>query len=357
MDQTSFFRQCVRIYEEEFLRRDPSLKEKVGRGKQGGHHHSKLAAIVDFSPTNAFVKDSVEVNSTINELNLFIKDIQKEYQLWNSKRMPDKAKDEIDYTFKLQLGMLHKRVAGLQEYAELLNKRSQEAGGISLGHISRNLATMGEYGQYIQIESDTVCEMRLNVVKALGIRLTKVSDSFVALSSKRLARKKEHDRSYLETNVDYRGATPGSVSTSTVPFSIEMDKSSTSSFGVPIQGGVSETYQDLNGTLEPQQLQQLSKENEDLQLRLKDENLESVTKVEGSVVEVSSMINEIALQLNLQNDSLNTLSGFQDDIMSNVTMGNKQLVKANDRAKDSGRNLSYLIIILGVLLLLVDYIL
>ncbi|QPG74000.1 hypothetical protein FOA43_001317 [Brettanomyces nanus] len=339
MDRTALFQQCSRIYQEEFTRRDPSLKQRQVKTQSARPKGLSNGVIDDngFSRSSQFVQTSQKLSSTIDELSRLLLAIQTDYLLWNSKTLTDLAKDEIDSTFKLQLSVLHKKLQTFQKSAQTLNESMQVTNGASLESLSRNLASMGEYGHYMQIVCDTVCQMRLNVVKALGIRLTKVSDSFVELSNRRRARKLEQDRSYLATNDIYS------------------DISATTDYVA--DQGVTDSFRELDDSLEPQQLQQLTKENENLQIHLKNENLKSVTHMESSVIEISSMINEISLQLNLQNESINTLADYQDDILSNVNMGNKQLVKANERARNSGRNLSFMIMAISIILLMIDYIL
>lgn len=347
MDRTPFFRQCVEIYEEECEKVTKGGKQRLETTATSGKHHKSK-----FDTSGKFVHDSVLTAGAIGELATFLTSIEKDYMLWDSKDMTEETKDRLDTNVKIQLSGLNKRVSSLKSYAEVLNKRDDHDSGVSLHEIGKNLTTMGRYSQKEQQEKATIAQMRLNTVKALGLQLASVSERFVGMNGKRMARKAEHDKSYLSTSFQYQN---GEKSTEVGGFPEEME--TTPINGPETTGEVSESYNELGNTLTSQQLQQLTKENQDIQLKMKDEHLKTVKEVETSAIEVSQMVNEISLQLNLQNDSINTLSGDQDDIMTNMHMGNRQLTKANERSRNSGRNLSMLILMLAVILLMIDYIL
>lgn len=322
MDNTPFFKKCVEIYEEEY---------KPSREKPRKINKEQLLS------GNSFLQDSIEINSLLRELDSFIDGIQKEYLLSSSK-MSEKAKDEVDSTLKLQLSVSSKKIDNLSRYAKALNQKMEATNGVSFYGIRKNLTTMGEYGESVRLQTDTVCEIRNNIVKALGLKLTEVSDKFMRLNRKRMARKREINKSSLVTNQEY-------------------NVSSTSIVEDFHPGGVSQEYKEMHQELDQQQLLQLTKENEDLTLQLKEQDLNSVTRMESSVLEISSMVNEIGMQLNLQNENIEALAGFQDDILSNVQSGNVQLKKANERSKNGGRNMSAMIMTLSIVLLVIDYIL
>ena len=357
MDRTPFFKRCIGIYEEG-LKKDPcnSSNQKHLHDKKG--HGTITEKKNQFDVSGTFVKDSISTAKIIDEIVRFLNSVKSEYLLWNSEKMDEEAKDRLDSTLKAQINTLSRKVDTLKKTSTELNKQMFITSGVSVKEIGLNLTSMGKYGQKIQFDLDTVAQMRLNVVKSLGLRLTKMSDLFVSLYTTRMQRKNEHDKSYLATNTEYSGSGPhegpdfgaSRASDKYTKINGEYDAAFDPLLSQNINMNTKE-YEDLQNTLPTQQLQQLSKENEDLQLHLKDEHLKSVEQME------SSAVNEISLQLNLQNESINSLSGYQDDILSNMKMGNKQLVKANDRNKNSGRNLSALILFMAVLLLTIDYIL
>lgn len=362
MDRTPFFRTCIGIYEEGLKADSQSSTQQKSRHDEKLHGvNTKQKSQFDMSGT--FVQDSISTAKVIDEIVRFLNSVKSEYLLWNSRKMDEEAKDRLDLTLKAQINGLNRKVDTLKRTSTELNKQMYVTSGVSVKEIGLNLASMGKYGQKMQMDLDTVAKMRSNVVKSLGLRLTKLSDLFVSLYATRMQRKNEHDKSYLSTNTEYFGSDTQEINTrnSRIPNGYTSNNGKEDMlFDNSIQQDDNTNtveYDNLQKTLPTQQLQQLSKENEDLQLQLKDEHLKSVEQMETSAVDISSMINEISLQLNLQNESINTLSGYQDDIMSNMKLGNKQLVKANDRNKNSGRNLSAMIIFMAVLLLIIDYIL
>ncbi|KAG7926444.1 hypothetical protein KL925_003494 [Ogataea polymorpha] len=324
-DHTPFFLKCVAIYEQELQQSGPRPAVKQPP------RHSKLTA------GNTFVQDSIKLNTMILQLGSFINEIQTDYLLSHSKKLSEADKDEIDTNFKVQLGILNKKLESLRTYAELLDKQLETSNPVE--ELGRNLLTMGEYGQTATIANNTVMEVRANILKSLGLRLTKISAHFVSISSRRMERKKELARSTLNASTYLQQA-------SYEPLEQEV-----------AEKAISSEYGELTAELGQQQLQQLSQENESLLLEMKNAQIESVSQIEQSMLEISSVINDINLQLHLQNDAISVLSSHQDDTVANLKMGNTQLVKANERAKRSGQNLSYLILILSFLLLVIDYIL
>ncbi|KAG7696189.1 hypothetical protein KL948_002791 [Ogataea haglerorum] len=324
-DHTPFFHKCVAIYEQELRLPDPQPAGKEPR------RQSKLTA------GNTFVQDSIKLNTMMLQLGSFIKEIQTDYLLSHSKKLSEADKDEIDTNFKVQLGILNKKLESLRTYAELLDRQLESSNAVE--QLGRNLLTMGEYGQSVTIANNTVIEMRSNILKSLGLRLTKISAHFVSINSRRMERKKELARSTL------------SASTYLQRESYEPVEHEAA------EKAISSEYGELAAGLDQQQLQQLSQENESILLEMKNAQIESVSQIEQSMLEISSVVNEINLQLHLQNDAISVLSSHQDDTVANLKMGNTQLVKANERAKRSGQNLSYLILILSFLLLAIDYIL
>ncbi|KAH3677928.1 hypothetical protein OGATHE_000582 [Ogataea polymorpha] len=274
--------------------------------------HSKLTA------GNTFVQDSIKLNTMILQLGSFINEIQTDYLLSHSKKLSEADKDEIDTNFKVQLGILNKKLESLRTYAELLDKQLETSNPVE--ELGRNLLTMGEYGQTATIANNTVMEVRANILKSLGLRLTKISAHFVSISSRRMERKKELARSTLNASTYLQQA-------SYEPLEQEV-----------AEKAISSEYGELTAELGQQQLQQLSQENESLLLEMKNAQIESVSQIEQSMLEISSVINEINLQLHLQNDAISVLSSHQDDTVANLKMGNTQLVKANERAKRSHLN-------------------
>ncbi|KAH3670982.1 hypothetical protein OGAPHI_000693 [Ogataea philodendri] len=314
-DHTPFFHKCVSIYQQEL-----KLAARPAEKTSGASRHR-------LGGGNTFLQDSVKLNTMISQLGSFISEIQTDYLLSHSKKLSESDKDQIDTNFKLQLGVLNKKLEGLRAYGELLDK--QLTSSSSVEELGKNLLTMGEYGQNSTIANNTVIEIRANIVKSLGLRLTKISSHFIAINNKRMNRKKELNKSSINTSTYLQR---------TVYNSVDHDA---------VEKTVSPEYSELASNLDQQQLQQLSQENESILLELKSAQLESVNQIEQSMLEISSVINEINLQLHLQNDSISVLSSHQDDTVANLKMGNTQLVKANERAKRSGQNLSYLIVVLA----------
>ncbi|GME92857.1 unnamed protein product [Ambrosiozyma monospora] len=286
------------------------------------------------------MNNSVKLNALLNELDEFVDEVKTDYLLsdGSSNAMSEEDKDQIDSNFKIQLTLMDRKIETLKKYGDQLNKELEKG---NLEDIGRNLITMGDYSTYVEIVNNSVIQIRSNIIKSLGLKLTKISNRFIQMNAKRMERRKQFNKSTLINKDAYLNS--------------NFYKSTYTGVDTQLQGEVSNNYKQLTTELPQRQVQELIQENQTLTLQLKEEQLQTVTQMETTMIDISSMISEIGLQLNLQNESINMLNSNQDEVMGNISKGNIQLVKANERAKDSGEILFYLIVGLSVILLILDW--
>ncbi|GMG33180.1 unnamed protein product [Ambrosiozyma monospora] len=335
-DLTPFFKKCISIYEDEYKSSHTLPLKKHEQASTTASKHSKL------THNNSFIQDSVKLNTLLCELDEFVDEVKTDYLLsdGSSNTMSEEDKDQIDSNFKIQLTLMDRKIETLKKYGEQLNKELEKG---NLEDIGRNLITMGDYSAYIEIVNSSVEQIRSNIIKSLGLKLTKISNRFIQMNAKRMERRKQFNKSTLINKDAYLNS--------------HFYKSTYTGINTQpqLQGEVSNNYKQLTTELPQRQVQELVQENQTLTLQLKEEQLQTVTQMETTMIDISSMISEIGLQLNLQNESINLLNSNQDEVMGNISKGNIQLVKANERAKDSGEILFYLIVGLSVILLILDW--
>lgn len=107
--------------------------------------------------------------------------------------------------------------------------------------------------------------------------------------------------------------------------------------------------------LNDQQLQELQVENSHL-LELKANQLEQVESLHTSMVDIINLQSEISYHIQLQLDQIMSLIDTQHEVTADMGKGNKQLRGATARNKRAANMLVYGCFILGVLLLMMDYI-
>jgi len=107
--------------------------------------------------------------------------------------------------------------------------------------------------------------------------------------------------------------------------------------------------------LSQQQIQQLETENQEF-LNMKTSQLKQVEKVQQSILDIVNIQNELAFKLQDQGQQIESLMDSHADVQTEVQMGNRTLSQATKKNKRGANMLVMLCIVLGVLLVLVDYV-
>lgn len=89
---------------------------------------------------------------------------------------------------------------------------------------------------------------------------------------------------------------------------------------------------------------------------MKTNQLKQVEKVQQSIVDIINIQNELSFKLQSQGDQIGNLMDTHAQVETEVKMGNKTLNQATKKNKRGANMLVTLCIVLGLLMLLIDYI-
>lgn len=270
---------------------------------------------------SGFSRSSTAIMASITSLESYLVSIREDYLLTASKALNETRKRQIETEMRLELHKLHNQIV---HFESIFTTKSTTT---SSGHLIRNLWTFGDFGEYQDVAEATTREFTANVVKILQLKLKSVLDSWTEMYDKRQLRIKELGKSRLDTS----NMLPVTASEPTAEYSaLQLD--------------------------EPMQLQ-LQEEQHSLLETLKKSTLTQVTQIESSMMDITSLVRDINLQLSVQNDVIRDLDSQQVEISSNVQMGNKDLLKANSKSQRANGLIFWCILSASFFLLFIDWLL
>lgn len=359
-DQTSIFTTCVQIYEQDY--KEKIKEDKTHEPKEIEKLHKAHSALTTM---DSLVMEAVKLNKTIISLDGFLSEIKTFYLLSSAGSSSNKAinserqKDEIDSTMQIKLQGLSTQLKKMEEYERKrveLEKLNESA--VSISKVAMNFISRGNYEDYQLLEATTINLFRANILKYLSVNLKNLSTTFLDMKEKRLERKREFNKSSLATNTSYRNDSHNDFNDYTPSSNADIDNRNNTDQHIPLISEKDEqSYKETMSGLGQQELLLLQKENEELLLESKSEELSKVKHLETSIIDVAQIINEIGFQLDVQNDQINQLMDTQEDVVNNITSGNTELKKANERSSNNAKRVTWLIIILGLFLVFFDYML
>ncbi|KAL6934606.1 hypothetical protein ACO0OL_003149 [Hanseniaspora opuntiae] len=114
-------------------------------------------------------------------------------------------------------------------------------------------------------------------------------------------------------------------------------------------------YEQVVQQLTQEQIQELEVENSDI-LNEKDHQLKELNEITTRLFEISSLTNELNLQLSQQSQNIDMIMENQDSVNIELKQANRQLNSKSGRMNFSAVMVSYMAIILGIIILFLDYI-
>lgn len=114
-------------------------------------------------------------------------------------------------------------------------------------------------------------------------------------------------------------------------------------------------YQETLQKLTQDQVQELQVENDNI-LHEKDHQLNELNEISTKLFEISSLTNELNLQLSQQSQNINLILDNQDSINLELKQANRQLNSKSGKMNFSAIMVSYMAIIIGIIILFLDYI-
>lgn len=265
------------------------------------------------------------IMGSVTTLERYVGEIQQEYLLTASKVLSEGRKRAIEGEIRMELAKLGQQIA---HFERLVGKRDQTDEGASL---IRNLVTFGEYGDHQSMVVATQTELFANVVRILQLRLKRVLDRWMAVYEKRQQRLREL----------------GKLKADAVPVGgYEM---------APL--GPTQEFEEMEMGLDSHEQIQLQEEQQVLAETLKRTTLNQVAQIETSMMDISSMVRDINLQLSAQNEVIRELDANQFETAANVQLGNKDLVKATSKTRATNGTIFWGIVGASVFLLFIDWLL
>ncbi|CAI5760230.1 unnamed protein product [Candida verbasci] len=308
-DQTPLFKQCINIIQSEI----------------------KTAQIKPIEQPNYIIKDTFlkecfELYQILTNLNQFINEIKLNYLALNDdKGLSTIEKDNIDEELQVKIQQTYKKLTYLENYEskrnELINKHSNWTSIFG-----------GKSDQSIYFE--TLSSHRNAMLKFLMECVNYVNSKFTNIQNKRHVRERQINSLNFQ-NIDEEEEEMDDVQITNLE-SLEVERSGESYFS-------------------QEQLQELETENKEF-LHMKTNQLKQVEKVQQSIMDIINIQNELSFKLQSQGDQISNLIDVHSQVEMEVKSGNKQLNQATKKNKRSANLLVMLCFILGILLVIIDYI-
>ncbi|SCW02209.1 LAFE_0F01376g1_1 [Lachancea fermentati] len=327
-DITPLFRKYVNVIEEA---RDNSLEKAEIQDRDN-------LAMKKFSIKDTFVKECSELLKHIIELRKVLYSLKQAYE--SEADLTEKEKDEFDTETRLLLQQYFEKLKFLERYE---NQRQQVVKEKYLSKKTPSFFSLVDgTDDEMSLFHSTNNKYRSGVLQSLSILLSSVSSDLSKMQQERLSRQKELESIDFNAQlyVPTQDMTLGSVSQSPA---IETTQDEV------------KQYNETMSKLSQEQLQILETEHDEL-LNHKTKELEKVEKLSKTIMEISSLQNEIGAHLQAQTQNIFTLLDDHDDVQMDIQQGNKQLRRAQEREGKSARLIVYLSMIFGLLILFLDYI-
>ncbi|QLL34871.1 hypothetical protein HG536_0H02460 [Torulaspora globosa] len=323
---TSLFREYVKIIEENDDRQAVAPEHKVWRVKQ-------------YEIRDSFMKECFQLLQLLLELRKVLKIAEPQYM--GDKDMTEEEKDDFDTEFRLQLHQYVQKFKLLEKYEQ---QRQQLVAEKILEHNTHtfHLFKSGLDDDEMALYHASNNEFRSGVLRSLSMLLNVVSSLFSSMQQERLATQRKFEAFDLNSRPDQLNEV---VSISSVSQSKAVESAQEEL----------KIYEDTLSKLTQEQVQMLETEHEGL-LAQKDEQLKKIEMINRTILDIVSLQSDISSNLQAQSQNINSILDSQDDIDINIKEGNKQLTRAKRSASRAARMTVVIAIILGVLILFLDYV-
>ncbi|KAH7582235.1 Syntaxin UFE1 [Nakaseomyces glabratus] len=335
---TPLFRQYVSIIADE----STGLQEAQSETK------SSLNEIVT---RDSFLKECRSLAKFLFELNTVLKSVCEEYM--NDFSMTEAEKDNFDAEARLQLQEYVKKLKHLEQYEEGRRKLIDEqirkiSGSLNFFKYNNRNIDKRDFISYQNFNND----FRSGVLRSLNLWLKYVSSEFSNMQQERLASQRKFQQS-LSFSQPSQEVDLNNHSEVDLTESISL----TVSQSQPVEHIQDEIkqYEETISQLTQEQLQVLETEHEEL-INQKNEQLKKVGLINKTIMEIVGVQSELAAHLQVQSQNINSMLDNQDIIETNITKGNKELKKAQRAAGKTAKLTTYIAVIIGILILLLDYI-
>lgn len=326
-DLTPIFNQCVQIVTKELLADVKPVAKKTAQDhlvrdtftKECGELYANLLRLSTFT-------------SSIRSLYLQISDERSDFSHSTQKALTVEDKNSIDEEFKLKIQQVYEKLKYLQTYERKRNQAWVDARAKSGLRSLFSTNTVDPQDAY----NTTLFAHRMNILRFLSDSTQSVNRTFEKMHQQRYLREKQLNLLHFQNLDD----------------SLYDD----TNLNLDLQAGFDVVEQsDTRVELSQQQIQEFAAENQEF-LEMKSKQFELVEKLHQSMVDIVKLQAELTLHLETQAEQIETLLDNQDIIDLDLRQGNKNLAKATDRNRRGSNIIITTCIVLGLLLLFVDYI-
>lgn len=257
--------------------------------------------------TDTFAKESYQLFQHVVDLNQFLSLTKSSYLSIDDNGLSESEKDTLDQDFQLKIQALFQKLRLLQNYEDKRQKVQKPS--------------------WWSDDDGSKTIHRTLILKFLSECLNKCNKQFQGLQRQRVARERQlHNLNFQNLDIEQDGS---------------LDIIQAPHTDVP--------------HVESAQLQQFELENQ-LLLELKSSQLKKVEGLHQTMVDIINMQTEITFQIEQQATQIENLIDTQTEVSGDLTQGNKKLNQAKGRNKRAADMLVWACILMGVLLLALDYV-
>lgn len=329
-DCTPLFRQCVDIVSRDLLL---DVVKTVAEKKP-------------YYVADTFMKECNEVYHNLVKLSTFIAEVRPLYLQTNDglssfKKDAKNAlsladKNKLDEEFKLKVQKVFEKLKYLQEYEQkrntLVDSKTKRRGLLSV--------FSADDSDPVSVYYSTLFAHRTQILRFLGNTTLTVNSLFERMQRKRYDREKQLNLLHFQNLDDEED--------DAFPIPNEFN----SDFQVALE---EDAQSQAASQLSQQQIQELLKENEQF-LAMKTNQFKQVEKLHHSMVDIVKLQTELTTHLETQAEQIQNLLDNQDQIAIDLRLGNRSLSSATNRNKRGSNLIITTCLVLGCLLLFVDFI-
>lgn len=290
---------------------------------------------------DSFIKECHDLLRALSELHKIVRSVKPAYM--SETEMTEDEKDEVDTELRLQFQQYIQKFRLMEKYERERQRLISEEFLSSKAHL-KNIFH-GVSSDKLQMFHRTNNEFRLGVLKSLSMWLNIFSGEFSSMQQERLDMQRKFETLDFNSGLQPLVDTQDVVSVSSVSQS-------------PVIESTQEEvrhYEETVSKLTQEQLQLLATEHEEM-LNKKSEQLKKAEKLNKTIMDIVGIQQEISAHLQEQSQNISSIMDNQEDVEVNIREGNKQLSKAKKSAGRAAKMTTYMAILMGFMILFLDYI-
>ncbi|CAI8503602.1 unnamed protein product [Hanseniaspora opuntiae] len=300
----------------------------------------------------------------LKELNHLIFEIRPLYLSEDKELMSEREIKQFNDDVKIQLkdytnkyNFLHlyetKRIDNLKAHKSKL-KLDSFINKTKYKFLNDNTERDNKRGNGTYEEQVFLSEFRNGCLAFINLKIVEISEKFADLQKERFVMDQKSDD--LDFNVIHEKLLKGGRNRLEETAMENIDHVSyTSGYTDESKRREAIEYEQVVQQLTQEQIQELEVENSDI-LNEKDHQLKELNEITTRLFEISSLTNELNLQLSQQSQNIDMIMENQDSVNIELKQANRQLNSKSGRMNFSAVMVSYMAIILGIIILFLDYI-